>query len=136
MAGFSLDPRLENDTVHVTDLALCRVLLMNDSRYPWLILVPMQDGLREFHDLSPKDQTQLMSEITLATGVLQDLHTPDKLNVGALGNIVNQLHIHVLGRFESDPAWPGPVWGVGEAVAYETAAIDDLQDRLKEALQA
>ena len=135
MAGFALDPRLENDTVHVTDLALCRVLLMNDSRYPWLILVPMQDDLREFHDLSPEDQTRLMAEITLTTQVLHELHTPDKLNVGALGNIVNQLHIHVLGRFDGDPAWPGPVWGLGKAVPYEMEEIEQLVGRVKTALQ-
>ena len=134
MARFTLDPRLETDTVYVTDLALCRVLLMNDSRYPWLILVPMQDGLREFHDLPQEDQSQLMTEITLTTGALQKLHQPDKLNVGALGNIVNQLHIHVLGRFDGDAAWPGPVWGVGAAAPYEDDEIDNLISGFKSAL--
>ena len=116
---FTLDLRLEADTFQVTDLTLCRVLLMNDSRYPWLILVPRKHGLREFHDLARGDQSRLMSEITLTTEMLERSHRPDKLNVGALGNIVNQLHIHVLGRFDGDPAWPRPVWGVGEPEAYD-----------------
>ena len=118
MTDFTLDPHLEADTYLLTDLPLCRVLLMNDSRYPWLILVPRQHGLRELHDLSREDQGRLMSEITLTTKTLEGSHGPDKINVGALGNIVKQLHIHVLGRFDGDPAWPGPVWGIGEPAAY------------------
>ena len=126
MTDFTLDPRLEADTLQVTDLALCRVLLMNDSRYPWLILVPRKHGLREFHDLARGDQSRLMLEITLTTEILERSHRPDKLNVGALGNIVNQLHIHVLGRFHGDPAWPGQVWGVGEPEAYDGSQANNL----------
>ena len=99
---------------------------MNDSRYPWLILVPRQQGLRELHDLSREDQSRLMSEITRTAKILEVCHQPDKLNIGALGNIVNQLHIHVLGRFDGDPAWPGPVWGIGEPVAYFEKQADAL----------
>ena len=126
MTDFSLDPRLEDDTFLITNLPLCRVLLMNDSRYPWLILVPRQRGIREFHDLSLENQSRLMSEITLTTETLEGTHGPDKINVGALGNIVKQLHIHVLGRFDGDPAWPGPVWGIGEPVAYYEKKADNL----------
>ena len=126
MKDFKLDPRLEADTYQLTDLSLCRILLMNDSRYPWLILVPRQQGLREFHDLSREDQSRLMSEITRTAKLLEVCHQPDKLNIGALGNIVNQLHIHVLGRFDGDPAWPGPVWGIGEPVAYFEKQADAL----------
>ena len=126
MKDFKLDPRLEADTYQLTDLSLCRILLMNDSRYPWLILVPRQQGLREFHDLSREDQSRLMSEITRTAKILEVCHQPDKLNIGALGNIVNQLHIHVLGRFDGDPAWPGPVWGIGEPVAYFEKQADAL----------
>ena len=126
MNDFKLDPRLEADTYQLTDLSLCRILLMNDSRYPWLILVPRQQGLREFHDLSREDQSRLMSEITRTAKILEVCHQPDKLNIGALGNIVNQLHIHVLGRFDGDPAWPGPVWGIGEPVAYFEKQADAL----------
>ena len=131
MTDFTLDPRLEADTLQVTDLALCRVLLMNDSRYPWLILVPRQHDLREFHDLAGENRLRLMSEITLTTKMLERSHRPDKLNVGALGNIVNQLHIHVLGRFDGDPAWPGPVWGVGKPVAYDEKQADTLVRELR-----
>ena len=134
MTNFTLDPRLEADTFQVTDLPLCRVLLMNDSRYPWLILVPRQHGLREFHDLARVVQSRLMSEITLTSEMLERSHRPDKLNVGALGNLVNQLHVHVLGRFESDPAWPGPVWGAGKAVAYDEkqaySRVREFRDQL------
>ena len=126
MKDFKLDPRLEADTYQLTDLSLCRILLMNDSRYPWLILVPRQQGLREFHDLSREDQSRLMSEITRTAKLLEVCHQPDKLNIGALGNIVNQLHIHVLGRFDGDPAWPGPVWGIGKPVAYVEKQADAL----------
>ena len=118
MKDFKLDPRLGADTYQVTDLPLCRMLLMNDNRYPWLVLVPRQHGLRELHDLSREDQSRLMSEITRTAKILEVCHQPDKLNIGALGNIVTQLHIHVLGRFYGDIAWPGPVWGIGEPVAY------------------
>ena len=126
MTDFKLDPRLEADTFLLTDMPLCRALLMNDSRYPWLILVPRQRDLRELHDLSREDQSRLMSEITLTTEALQGSHGPDKINVGALGNIVQQLHIHVLGRFESDPAWPGPVWRIGEPAPYSKKNADTL----------
>ena len=126
MNDFKLDHRLEADTYRITDLSLCRILLMNDSRYPWLILVPRQQGLRELHDLSREDQSRLMSEITHTAKILQVYHQPDKLNIGALGNIVNQLHIHVLGRFDGDPAWPGPVWGIGEPTTYSEKQADAL----------
>ena len=126
MNDFKLDTRLEADTYQLTDLSLCRILLMNDSRYPWLILVPRRQGLREFHDLSREDQSRLMWEITRTTKILEVCHQPDKLNIGALGNIVDQLHIHVLGRFDGDPAWPGPVWGIGEPVAYFEKQADAL----------
>ena len=134
MTNFVLDPRLEADTFQVTDLPLCRVLLMNDTRYPWLILVPRQHGLREFHDLARVVQSRLMSEITLTSEMLERSHSPDKLNIGALGNIVNQLHVHVLGRFDSDPAWPGPVWGVGEPVAYDDKKADSLVREFRDQL--
>ena len=131
MRGFALDPSLKADSFQVTDLTLCRVLLMNDSRYPWLILVPRQHNVREFHDLAQEDRWRLMSEISLTTEMLERIHRPDKLNVGALDNIVNQLHIHVVGRFNGDPAWPGPVWGVGEQVAYDEKKANSLVRELR-----
>ncbi|SDO06291.1 Diadenosine tetraphosphate (Ap4A) hydrolase [Methylobacterium phyllostachyos] len=126
---FALDSRLAADTVEVGDLALCRVLLMDDARFPWLILVPRRPDLSEITDLSEPDSVALWQEIRIATGVMQALATPDKVNVGALGNIVTQLHVHVVGRFRSDPAWPGPVWGFGTCTPYPLHARAQLIER-------
>lgn len=128
-SGFVLDPRLKADTVHVGDLALSSVLLMNDARFPWLILVPRRADMSELTDLAPADAEALMGEIRLATSVMIELAKPDKINVGALGNMVAQLHVHVVGRFRSDPAWPGPVWGHGASMPYPDHAAASLADR-------
>lgn len=129
MSDFSLDPRLAADTIPVGDLALCSVLLMNDARFPWLILVPRRENVSEITDLSAQDAAALMEEMRLATGVMLEAARPDKVNLGALGNIVPQLHVHVIGRFLSDPAWPGPVWGFGERNPYQPHAAQALIDR-------
>ena len=110
---FQLDSRLRTDTIPVGDLPLCSVLLLNDARFPWFVLVPRLPGLTEVADLSEEQAMELMREIRLASSVMMTLAKPDKINIGALGNIVSQLHVHVIGRFLSDPAWPGPVWGHG-----------------------
>lgn len=130
---FALHPTLARDTVEVTRLPLCRVLLMNDRRFPWLILVPEREGLREIHDLPLADRSTLIEEIAHAGQVLVRLFQPDKLNTGALGNLVPQLHVHVVARFATDAAWPGPVWGSGAAVTYSEGDLNDLQNRLAEA---
>lgn len=116
--SFVLNPTLEKDTFFVADLPLSRLLLMNDARFPWLILVPRREGMRELVDLMPGDQDQLLREINSVSRCLQQLFKPDKLNVAALGNMVPQLHIHIIARFASDAAWPKPVWGIGTAQAY------------------
>lgn len=116
--SFALDPRLAADTLEIADLGLSRLLLMDDSRYPWLILVPRRPALREIIDLDAAARGALMEEIALASHFVRGLPGVEKLNVGALGNVVAQLHVHVLGRAKGDPAWPGPVWGVGTAVRY------------------
>lgn len=126
---FTLAPRLQAETAAIGDLALCSVLLMDDSRFPWLILVPRRGGLSELTDLTPEDSATLMQEIRLAAGVMQTLSKPDKLNVAALGNMVAQLHVHVIGRFRSDPAWPSPIWGVGTAKPYPAHARAQLIER-------
>ena len=108
---FRLDPRLEQDTFPVTSFSLCQVLLMNDARYRWLILVPARDGLSELHDLAASDQALLNSEIIRVSRMMKQLFTPEKINVGALGNILRQLHVHVVARRLDDSAWPGPVLG-------------------------
>lgn len=128
--AFTLHPTLARDTVEVARLPLCRVLLMKDRRFPWLILVPERETVREIYELAPEDRRQLIEEIAVVSEVLERIFRPAKLNVGALGNIVPQLHIHVVARFETDPAWPGPVWGSGTAAPYTEVEIEDLRERL------
>ena len=136
MSDFSLDPRLASDTIPVGDLALCSVLLMNDARFPWLILVPRRGDVSEITDLSPEDAASLMEELRIATGVMLKAARPDKVNVAALGNVVPQLHVHVIGRFLSDPAWPGPVWGFGARKPYQPHAAQALIDRFAQEFAA
>lgn len=126
---FALDPRLSADTVHLGDLALSRLLLMDDARFPWLILVPRRAEVSEITDLTEGDSAALWQEIRLVCGVMQSLAKPNKINVAALGNIVSQLHVHVVGRFRSDPAWPGPVWGFGNRTPYPLHARAQLIER-------
>ena len=133
--SFSLDPRLEADTLPVTELALSRVLLMNDARYPWLILVPRRADLSEIVDLPRAEQMTLMDEIARVSEILRAEPGVEKINVGALGNNVNQLHVHVLGRKVGDPAWSGPVWGKGPAVPYEPARGAALVEAFRGALK-
>jgi diadenosine tetraphosphate (Ap4A) HIT family hydrolase len=127
---FLLHPTLAQDTVEVARLPLCLVLLMKDYRFPWLILVPQRESVREIHELPAADRAVLIEEIATASAVLQRLFEPDKLNVGALGNIVPQLHIHVIARFAGDVAWPGPVWGSGAAERYPPGRLEELEARL------
>ncbi len=130
-----LHERLSADTIPVLDLALCRVVLMNNRIWPWLILVPLREGAVEIHRLSAEDRATLMEELALASRVVERLFAPDKLNVGALGNLVPQLHVHVIGRRRGDPAWPGPVWGSGHAEPYDPAERSALTARLAEAFR-
>jgi diadenosine tetraphosphate (Ap4A) HIT family hydrolase len=129
MSAFTLDPRLAGSTLPVGDLGLCTVLLQNDARFPWLMLVPRREDVVELTDLSDADYRQLTDEIRLATRVMLDLAKPDKVNVAAIGNIVSQMHVHVVGRFRSDPAWPGPVWGHGTRTPYPDHAAAALVER-------
>jgi diadenosine tetraphosphate (Ap4A) HIT family hydrolase len=131
---FHLHERLAADTWTVKDLPLCRVLLMNDSRYPWTILVPRREGLRDFHEVARADKAAFQAEIDHVSEVLKDLTGAHKLNVAALGNMVPQLHVHVIARFEGDAAWPKPVWGLGEGVAYRPQDADLLMEKLRKGL--
>jgi len=131
VTGFSLSPRLEADSVFVTDWPLSQVRLMDDQRFPWLILVPRRAGLEEWAELTRADAHQLSDEIARAGEALTQLYKPTKVNVGALGNIVRQMHVHVIARFETDAAWPGPVWGQGARLPYEAAARERLCGDLK-----
>jgi diadenosine tetraphosphate (Ap4A) HIT family hydrolase len=126
---FQLDSRLAADTIPVGDLPLSSVLLLKDARFPWFILVPRIEGVSEITDLSDEQAIQAMQEIRIATRVMMELSKPDKVNVGALGNMVAQLHIHVIGRFRSDPAWPGPAWGYGTKAPYPDHAASALIER-------
>jgi diadenosine tetraphosphate (Ap4A) HIT family hydrolase len=133
-SGFVLDARLDADTRLVESLALCDVRLMNDARFPWLVLVPRQPGLVEITDLSADEQATLWQEVNHAGAALREVVPCDKLNLGALGNIVRQLHVHVVARCEGDAAWPGPVWGSGHAQPYAEGSLSARLDALRQAL--
>src|SRR3546814_4222492 len=120
---FVLHERLAADTAALADWPLCRVLLMNDQSWPWLILVPRRPDLQEIHDLDRDARAQLTEEICRASRALQTSFAPDKINVGALGNLVPPLHVHILASFTTDPAWPGPVWGARPALTNATASF-------------
>jgi diadenosine tetraphosphate (Ap4A) HIT family hydrolase len=130
MTEFTLHPRLASDTTFVADWGLSRVLLMDDARFAWLILVPRRMGAIELHDLGPLDRSLLIEEVARASVALKTATGATKINTGALGNIVPQLHLHVVARNPGDAAWPGPVWGWGSPVTYDPDARDDLLVRL------
>lgn len=110
MSTFSLHPRLIEDTVFVADLKLCRMVIMNDSNYPWFILVPRRNDIKELYQLSKEDRSQLVSETDEIAKKLSNHFQATKMNVAALGNIVSQLHVHVIVRRENDATWPNPIW--------------------------
>ena len=130
--AFELHPRLAADGLRIGDLPLCTLLLNNDSRFPWCILVPRLDGLRDFHEVPAGSRDALFREIEAVSLALQQISRADKLNVAALGNMVPQLHIHVIARHTTDAAWPTPVWSVPGATPYADAAplIAQLQQQL------
>ena len=130
MPTFTLDPQIAADTLPVTRLALCAVLLMRDANYPWLILVPARPGLVEILDLERSDRGVLMEEVVRAGDVLRESVPCDKLNVAALGNSVSQLHVHVIARTKGDVAWPRPVWGAAPQQAYAPGAAEALAAKL------
>lgn len=131
---FELDPKLDQDTEVLTRLGLSLALLMNDARFPWVILVPEKPGLSELHDLTAADRAVLMEEIANTGAALTRLFAPQKINVGALGNMVGQFHVHVVARNAGDAAWPGPVWGCGEAVPYGAEALVAMKKKIGAAL--
>lgn len=134
MSPFSLDSRLAADSLAVAELPLSSLRLMRDSRYAWLMLVPRKPELVELLDLTEEERAQLMREIALVGAALKAETRCDKLNVGALGNIVAQLHVHVIARFAGDAAWPGPVWGSGASVPYPVGEAEALALRIAERL--
>ncbi|MDA4848277.1 HIT domain-containing protein [Hoeflea poritis] len=126
MCGFRLNARLEADSRLVSILGLCQLRLMNDSRWPWFLLVPQRAEAEEIYHLTPLDQTLLTFEAGETARALKRVTECDKINIGALGNQVRQLHLHVIARSSGDTGWPGPVWGVGKAEPYDTNSANAL----------
>lgn len=118
----SLDPRLESDSTFITTLKLCDVRLNHNAAFPWILLIPRREGISEIIDLTPSDQQLLMEEIVLVSQLVQQLFQPTKLNIASLGNIVSQLHVHVVARYNSDKAWPHPIWNSGISIDYDSKA--------------
>ncbi len=131
---FELHPQLAEDTVPIIELALCEVRLMDDANHPWLVLVPRVADVTELIDLDAAQRTQLTAEIDATARALKTLFKPDKLNVAALGNLVPQLHVHVIARFRNDIAWPRPVWGAANARPYAPEELIERVNVLREAL--
>ena len=132
---FKLHTQLNTDTVTLGNLPLCQVLLMNDSQYPWLILVPRREDVMEIYQLTRQDRQQLEIESNLISELLMTHFNGDKFNVAALGNVVEQLHIHHIVRFKTDPAWPKPVWGTLPTIAYTDAALNQRAHELTSLLK-
>lgn len=132
---FNLDERFVRDSEFVISLGLCQLRLQNDSRWPWLVMIPQRNDLSEVFELSPLDQTMLTFEMNLVAKALKEVTGADKMNVGALGNIVRQLHVHVIARNEGDANWPGPVWGFEKSIPYNDAVKAELIAKLKDAFQ-
>lgn len=132
---FELHPTLAADTAEIARWSLCRVLLMDEINYPWLILVPERAGVTELHQLSRQDRILLIEEVAHASERLAAHAGAGKINVAALGNVVPQLHVHVIARFQGDPAWPRPVWGAVPVRRYEPAALRQRLEDLRRALE-
>ena len=130
-AEWSLHPQLARDTINIGDLPLCRALIINDANYPWLLLVPRRKGMVELIDLGEVERAQLMTEIARVAGALKDVTRCDKLNIAALGNVVPQLHVHIIARRHGDAAWPRLVWGVVPAQAYDPAALEGFVSAIR-----
>lgn len=131
--SFVLDPRLAADGIDLGRLDLCRVVLVDERRCPWVILVPERDGVREIHELDDADQVALVRASSRLARTMTALFAPDKLNIAALGNVVPQLHVHHVARYRSDPMWPKPVWGM-EREAYAPGDADRVAHALRDAL--
>lgn len=133
-AGFELDPRIDRDTEPLMWLGLCELRVLDDCRWPWLMLVPQRPGAVEIHDLTPLDQTMLVFEADMVAKALKSVTGCHKINTGALGNVVPQLHLHIIARNEGDPNWPGPVWGFGQREPYRREDLHRFIDAVRSAL--
>ncbi|MCE5312788.1 MAG: HIT family protein [Nitrospiraceae bacterium] len=132
---FELNERLKKDTIEIAHLRLSLLLLMNDSTMPWMILVPQKPGITELHQLEQKERAMLVEEVALVSDLLEKEFRPDKINVASLGNVVPQLHVHIVARYRNDRAWPGPVWGAAGAIAYKEQDAEKLAERIRELLK-
>jgi diadenosine tetraphosphate (Ap4A) HIT family hydrolase len=130
-AAWSLHPRLKEDTIDIGDLPLCRVLVIKDANYPWLLLVPRRPDIVEIIDLDEVAQAQLMTEISRVARALKDITKCEKLNIAALGNVVLQLHVHLIARRSNDAAWPRPVWGVTPPLAHDAEEVQRFISALR-----
>lgn len=132
--GFVLDPRLEAESIQVAWLGLCELRLRDEKRWPWLVLIPQRANIEEIHDLTPLDQALLSFETNLVSKALKDLTGCTKINCANLGNIVRQLHVHVIARNEGDAAWPGPVWGYGERLPFRREELHQFAEKIRGSL--
>ena len=130
-SAWSLHARLKEDTIDIGDLPLCRVLVIKDAHYPWLMLVPRRPEIVEIIDLNEVEQAQLMTEISRVSRALKDITKCDKLNIAALGNVVPQLHIHIIARRGSDVAWPRPVWGIAPPLEHDAEEVQAFISALR-----
>lgn len=130
-----LHPQLEKDCLLLGRFELCKLLLMKDANYPWFILVPDRQGITEIYQLTAQEQQQLMRESSIMAKLLVEEFHADKVNIAALGNVVPQLHVHHIGRYRNDPAWPAPVWGACAARSYDDEALQMLLDKTLGTLQ-
>ena len=134
LSAFEIDERLERDGLLITRLGLCQLRILNDRRWPWLVLIPQRNGISEIFDLTPLDQAMLTFETNMVGAALKKATGATKINVGALGNIVRQLHVHVIARSEGDANWPGPVWGFGSAEPWDEGERKAFAARIVENL--
>jgi len=134
LSTFELDPRLARDTELVESFGLCQLRIMKDSRWPWFMLVPQRNGISETFELTPLDQAMLTFETNMVAAALKKATGAEKINVAAIGNIVRQLHVHIVARSDGDPNWPGPIWGYGQAEPYEDTRKQSLIKSLTENL--
>lgn len=134
MAGFFLHTQLAQDTFFVKDLKLSKLLLMNDARFPWVILVPRHENVRDLIDLLPAHQRILLHEINRVSTFMKHYFNAEKLNIATIGNIVSQLHVHVVARSSKDAAWPKPVWGYGETMRYADGKEEKIIEAMNQAV--
>lgn len=134
MSDFQLHPQLAQDCFNVGRLVLSEILMMNDSQYPWFILVPRRNHIKEIYQLNPADRLALQAESCLLAETLAAIYRPDKLNIAAIGNLVPQLHLHHVVRYQTDKAWPAPIWGKFASVPYAPTEAGQRISQLREAL--